>query len=77
MPSVSVRLYAGLRKYGGGADPVVVEITPGESVKAVLQRVGVPDSLAQIVFVNHRRADLQFALQGAEQLAVFPAVGGG
>jgi len=76
MPAVTVRLYAGLRKYAS-TQQLQVEVRPGETVAAVLDRVGVPQSVARIVFVDHRRADPDTRLQGGEQVAVFPAVGGG
>ncbi len=77
MAHVTVKLYAGLRRYGPRGEPAQVEIAPGETVAAVLQRVGVPESLARIVFVDHRRADPTTTLHGGEKIAVFPAVGGG
>jgi len=77
MPQVKVSLYATLRKYIGGAPSVEVEIDPGQTVGQVLKRLGVPADQTRIIFVNNRAADLSHALQGGEQLGIFPAIGGG
>jgi molybdopterin converting factor small subunit len=77
MPQVKVNLYATLRKYIGGEPSVEVEIESGQTIRQVLGRLGVPADQTRIIFVNNRAADLSYALQGGEQLGVFPAIGGG
>ena len=77
MPQVKVNLYATLRKYIGGAPSVEIEIDAGQTIEQVLGRLGVPADQTRIIFVNNRAADLSHALQGGEQLGIFPAIGGG
>jgi len=77
MAPVKVNLYATLRKYIGGAPSVEVEIDPGQTIAQVLKRLGVPADQTRIIFVNNRAADLSHALQGGEQIGIFPAIGGG
>ena len=54
-----------------------VEIEPGATVAEVLGRLGVPADQARVLFVNNRAATLDHALEGGEQMGVFPALGGG
>jgi molybdopterin converting factor small subunit len=77
MPQVQVQLYAALREYVGRAPSVQVDIAPGQTVRQVLEQLGVPIDKARIIFVNARAAGLDDPLQGGEQLGVFPAIGGG
>lgn len=77
MARVKLKLYATLRRYIGGAASVDVDVTPGETIRQVLQRLGVPTDQMRILFVNNRAADLAQPLQGGEQIAIFPAIGGG
>jgi molybdopterin converting factor small subunit len=77
MPQVQVQLYAALREYVGRAPSVQVDIAPGQTVRQVLEQLGVPIDKARIIFVNARAAGLDDPLRGGEQLGVFPAIGGG
>ena len=77
MPHVRLSLYAGLRAYIGGKPSAELEIEPGQTVGEVLDRVGVPREQTRILFVNNRAASLSDKLSGGEQIAVFPAIGGG
>jgi len=77
MARVKVSLFAALRVSIGGKPSVELEIEPGETVGDVLDRLGVPADQTRIIFVNSRHAGLADPLQGGEQVAVFPAIGGG
>ena len=77
MPQVQVQLYAALREYVGRAPSVQVEIAPGQTIRQVLEQLGVPLEKARIIFVNCRAAGPDDPLQGGEQIGVFPAIGGG
>lgn len=77
MPQVQVTLYAVLRKYIDGAASIEVEIEPGQTIRQVLEKLGVPPEQTRIIFVNSRAAGLGDALEGGEQIGVFPAIGGG
>ncbi len=77
MPQVQVQLYAALREYVGRAPSVGVEIATGQTIRQVLEQLHVPPEEARIVFVDARAAGLDDALQGGEQVGVFPAIGGG
>ncbi len=77
MPQVKLRLYATLRVHAGGTPSMDVDIEPGQTVRQVLQRLGVPPEQARIIFVDHRAGSLSQPLQGGEHVGVFPAIGGG
>ena len=77
MPQVQVNLYAALREYVGRAPSVDVEIAAGQTIRQVLEQLGVPLEKARIIFINHRAASADDSLQGGEQIGVFPAIGGG
>jgi molybdopterin converting factor small subunit len=74
---VKVSLYAGLRALIGGKRSVELEIEPGQTVGDVLNRLGVPRDQTRILFVNSRHAGLSDPLLAGDQVAVFPAIGGG
>jgi molybdopterin converting factor small subunit len=77
MAQVKINLYATLRAYVGGAAAIDVDIEPGQTIRQVLDQAGVPSDKTRIIFVNNRAAGLDQALQGGEQVGVFPAIGGG
>ena len=77
MSQVEVRLYAGLRAHIKGAASVSVPIEPGETIAGVLKTLSVPLNQTRIIFVNHRAATLDQELTDRDELAVFPAIGGG
>ena len=77
MARVKLKLYATLRGYIGGAASVDVDVTPGQTIRQLLEQLDVPVDQTRIIFVNNRAADLSQTLQGGEQIGVFPAIGGG
>jgi molybdopterin converting factor small subunit len=77
MAQIKVNLYATLRAYVGGSPSVEVRIEPGETIRQVLDRLGVPPDQTRILFVNNRAAKLSQPLEDGDRLGVFPAIGGG
>ncbi len=77
MPHVQVKLYATFRAYSNGAASVEVPIDSGQTVRDVLDRLGVPADQVRILFVDNRAGELGQSLQGGEKLGLFPAIGGG
>ena len=81
---IKFRLFATLRDYlppdtAGGE--VLVELPAGATVVDALARFAVPVALAHIVMINNRRVlrpDIATRrLEEGDELAVFPAIGGG
>ncbi len=77
MSKIRVNLYASLRRYGGGNPSVELDVARGTTVRQVLADLGIPAEETRILFVNHRTASMDHALLGGEQIAAFPAIGGG
>lgn len=77
MPRITLNLYAHLRAHVGGAATVEVDIQPGQTVREVLQSLGVPSDQTRVLFVNNRAASLSQPLNHGDRVGVFPAIGGG
>ncbi|OEU65145.1 MAG: molybdopterin synthase sulfur carrier subunit [Desulfovibrio sp. S3730MH75] len=52
-------------------------ISEGETVKDVVEKVGIPVDEVKIVFINGVSAILDAKLADGDRVGVFPAVGGG
>ncbi|WP_428559249.1 MAG: MoaD/ThiS family protein [Solidesulfovibrio sp. DCME] len=52
-------------------------IGPGETVNALIDRLGIPREEVKIVFVNGTAADLDRVLADGDRVGIFPPVGGG
>jgi sulfur carrier protein ThiS len=81
---IKLKLFATLRDYlppVTGGKEAVVELAEDATIPDALAVFGVPIGLAHIVLINGRhvlRADVAGRkLQEGDQLAVFPAIGGG
>jgi molybdopterin converting factor small subunit len=77
MPRITVKLYATFRQHIDGKPSVELEVENGQTVRSVLDALGVPVEETRILFVNNRHAELADTLRGGETLGVFPAIGGG
>jgi len=77
MAQVQVNVYATLRSFVGNAPTVDAEIQSGQTVRQLLEQLGIPPDQTRILFVNSRAAPLDHPLQGGERVGVFPAIGGG
>ncbi len=77
---VRVKAYATLRRYLPGVAlgaPIALELPEGLTVTDVLQQLGVPHDEIKLCFVNGRQRELDYCLSDADELAIFPPVGGG
>ena len=73
---ITVKFFATLKKY----TPVPSEnypVTPGITVKTLLEELSVPEEEVKLVFIDGVKHDLASILQGGERVGIFPAVGGG
>lgn len=52
-------------------------IAPGETVSALIDRLGIPRDEVKIVFVNGSAASLDRVLADGDRVGIFPPVGGG
>jgi len=77
---LQILLNATLRQYVPGYDPyqgISLEVSPGTSVAAVINKLGLPPKEVTLIMVDGRRQDAGFPLQGDERLGLFPPIGGG
>lgn len=74
--AIHLKLFATLAKFAP-ADAACYPVTPGTTVRAVLEKLGVPVSQAKLIFVDNARKALDTPLKGGERVGVFPPVGGG
>lgn len=52
-------------------------ISPGITVQELLSQLNLPAERAKLIFVDGRKADPLFKLNGGERVGIFPPVGGG
>ena len=52
-------------------------ISDGETVGAVIDRLGIPKDQLRLVFVNSTHSSLDTVLNDGDTLGFFPAIGGG
>ena len=80
---IALRLYATLRDYlpAGHDTGVTLDLPEGATIPEALAVLGVPLSLAHIIMIGGRhvlRPDVASRqLKDGDELAVFPAIGGG
>jgi len=77
---IEVALFATLSKYlppGAQNRRAVIEVEDGSTVRDVLNQLGVPAELPNILLVNGRQAPETTVLKAGETLSVFPPLAGG
>jgi molybdopterin converting factor small subunit len=78
---VRIKLMAALRSKlppGSTGGTAHLQLEPGTSVAAVLERLGIPSSHVHLVSVNgEMQLDRNRVLNDGDELAVFPPVAGG
>jgi molybdopterin converting factor small subunit len=77
---IEVALFATLSKYlppGAQNRRAVIEVKDGATVREVMDQLGVPADLPNILLVNGRQAPDQTVLRDGETLSVFPPLAGG
>ena len=74
--NIKIKLLAMLKKLSP-PDADNYPITPGMTVRELLDRLGIPEEEAKLIFINGVKGDEDAILQGGERVAVFPPIGGG
>lgn len=77
---IEVALYATLAKYlppDAQNRKAVIEVKDGTTVRAVMDQLGIPQELPNILLVNGRQAPEGTILKDGEILSVFPPLAGG
>lgn len=55
----------------------VLDLQDGATVEAILPKIGLEPADIKLVFVNSRNSGLETVLADADQIGIFPVVGGG
>lgn len=77
---IEVALFATLTRHlppGAVNRRAVIEVKDGSSIRDVLNQLGVPAELPNILLVNGRQAPENTVLKDGETLSVFPPLAGG
>lgn len=78
---IRVKLFADLKRYAPdgkqAGSPFPVELAAGSTLAELVTRLGIPPSLARVAFVNGRSRHETFPLSEADEVGIFPPVGGG
>lgn len=77
---IEVALYATLSKHlppGAQNRKAVIEIKDGATVRDVMNQLGIPPELPNILLVNGRQVPDATVLKDGETLSIFPPLAGG
>ena len=80
MIEIELRVFGDLRNYMEGmaiGESKSLRFDDGSTVRAVLIRLGIPETEAKIILVNGRAKEVNDKLNDGDRLAIFPAVAGG
>ncbi len=77
---IEIALYATLSKYlppGAQNRKAVMEVKDGTTVRDVMDQLGIPQDLSNILLVNGRQSPDSAVLKDGEILSIFPPLAGG
>lgn len=77
---VEVRVFSGLEKFlphKRFGEPLTVDIIEGETIRDLLQKLGIPEDQVYTILVDGRHQSLDYTLRQDERISFFPPVGGG
>lgn len=80
MSEIRVKLFATLARYwpeAGHGRPFTLPLVAGQDVRSLVAPLGLPAEAVRHVFVNGRRASLEYVLQDGDEIAIFPPLAGG
>ncbi len=73
---ITLKLFATLGKFTPeGADNYPV--SSGTRIRDIINRLGIPEDKAKLIFINGIKGELDSTLHGGERIGIFPPVGGG
>lgn len=73
---VTLKCYATLARRQP-PDAANLLVAPGETVRSLMQRLGIPGDQVAIVMLNGKSVEPDAVLADGDRLGLFPAVGGG
>ncbi|MBU0543906.1 MAG: MoaD/ThiS family protein [Proteobacteria bacterium] len=73
---IIIKLFASLTRFTpDSADKY--PISSGTSIRAIINRLGISEDKAKLIFINGIKGELDSTLKGGERIGIFPPVGGG
>ena len=73
--TILVKVYATLRTYTGGEGTLYMD--EAETVKDILDKLGVPAKDVKNVIVNGRKRSIGYLIVDGDRVALFPPIAGG
>ncbi|MDJ0876836.1 MAG: MoaD/ThiS family protein [Desulfobacterales bacterium] len=73
---IQLKLFANLRAYTPD-DAEAYPITPGMTVREIVDHLKIPLEDAKLIFINSKRRGLETPLTDGDRVGIFPPVGGG
>lgn len=52
-------------------------VEPGETIRSLVAKLGIPEKDVTIMFINALRSDLDSKIKDGDRVGLFPPVGGG
>ena len=77
---VQAKLFATLSRYRPGqmaGAPFEVDLPEGATLENLIRQLNLPQEEVKVVFVNARAQPLTYILNPADEVGIFPPIGGG
>lgn len=77
---IRVKLFATLSRYRPNlmaGTPFEVDLPDGTTLEDLVKELNLPQEEVKVVFVNARAQPLSYVLNSADEVGVFPPIGGG
>jgi molybdopterin converting factor small subunit len=75
---IHVDTYANLRQYSpAGEGSFDLTLSPGATVRSIIEALRIPRSVNMVILVNGRRAAEDTRLNAADEITLFPPIEGG
>ena len=73
---ITIKLFASLTRFTPDfADKY--PISYGTRIRDIINRLGIPEDKAKLIFINGIKGELDSTLNGGERIGIFPPIGGG
>jgi molybdopterin converting factor small subunit len=75
---VQISMYATLKQYApGGGGNFELNLTAGATIKTLIERLKIPQTVGKVILINGRLADDATRLADADKITIFPPIEGG
>ncbi len=75
---VQISMYATLKQYApGGRGNFELNLASGATVKTLIERLKIPQTVEKVILINGRLADDGTRLSDVDKITIFPPIEGG